>query len=310
MDRFENARVFTAVIEAGGFSAAAERLGLSRAATSKHVQQLEERLGARLLNRTTRRVSVTEAGRAFYEQSRRILAELDEAERSAGELHNEPRGELRLIAPTNFGLTEIGTAITDFIVAFPKLRINLTLNDRLTDPIESGYDIAICVGMPRGIASSLIARKLYSSRRILCASPGYLARRGTPQQPEDLTAHDCLCYSYLDEPDAWHFIGTDRERVVKVKGPIITSHRQVLSTAAVRGLGIAYGPAIFFSDDLNAKRLVRVLADFQLPEVSIYAVYPASRQLTAKVKVFNDFIARHFASNPVWVKAQTEGGGA
>src|SRR5271168_33909 len=128
MDRFENARVFTTVIEAGGFTAAAERLGLSRAATSKHIQQLEQRLGARLLERTTRRVSVTDAGRRFYEQCRRILAELDEAERAAGELHNEPRGELRVIAPTNFGLAEIGTAIAEFVAAFPRLRINLTLN--------------------------------------------------------------------------------------------------------------------------------------------------------------------------------------
>ena len=130
MDRFENARVFTTVIEAGGFTGAAERLGLSRAATSKHVLQLEQRLGARLLDRTTRRVSVTAAGRTFYEQCRRILADLEEAERTAGELHNEPRGELRVIAPTNFGLAEIGTAITDFLVAHPRLRINLTLNDQ------------------------------------------------------------------------------------------------------------------------------------------------------------------------------------
>lgn len=296
MDRFENARVFTAVVEADGFTAAAERLGLSRAAASKHVRQLEERLGARLLNRTTRRVSVTEAGRAFYQQCRRILAELDDAERAAGELHNEPRGELRVIAPTNFGLTEIGTAITDLVIAYPHLRINLTLNDRVTDPIEGGYDIAISVGRPRGSASSLIARKLNSSRRILCAAPDYLSRRGMPQQPEDLGHHDCLSYSYLDEPDEWHLIGADGERVVKVNGPIVTSHPQVLRTAAVRGVGIAYGPTIFFREDIEAKRVVRVLPQFQLPEVAIYAVHPASNQLSAKVRVFNDFMARHFAT--------------
>src|SRR5271156_4883839 len=158
MDRFENARVFATVIEAGGFTAAAERLGLSRAATSKHVLQLEERLGARLLDRTTRRVSVTAAGRTFYEQCRRILADLEEAERSAGELHNEPRGELRGIAPTNFGLAGIGTAIPDFLVAYPALRTNLPMNDRLPDPIEGGYDIAISVDLPRGASSSLVAR--------------------------------------------------------------------------------------------------------------------------------------------------------
>ena len=209
-------------------------------------------------------MSVTEAGRAFYEQCRRILADLEEAERSAGELHNEPRGELRVIAPTNFGLTEIGTAITDLVLAYPRLRINLTLNDRVTDPIEAGYDIAISVGRPRGTSSSLIARKLNTSRRILCAAPDYLARRGTPQRPEDLTQHACLTYSYLETPDEWHLIGSDGERVVKVSGPIVTSHQQVLKTAAVRGLGIAYGPVIFFRDDLDAGRVVAGAAEIQI----------------------------------------------
>jgi DNA-binding transcriptional LysR family regulator len=300
MDRFENARIFAAVVEAGGFTRAADRLGLSRAAASKHVQQLEARLGARLLNRTTRRVSVTAAGRTFYEQCRRIVAELDEAERAAGELHNEPRGELRVIAPTNFGLAEIGTAIADFIVAYPRLRINLTMNDRLTDPIEGGYDIAISVDMPRGASSSLVARKLNTSRRILCAAPDYLQRRGMPRSPENLSAHDCLSYSYVPVPDEWHLTGADGEHVVKVSGPIITSHRHVLRAAAVRGLGIAYGPIDFFRDDLDAGRLVRVLPAHQLPEATIYAVYPASRQLSAKVKVFNDFMASYFAASLIF----------
>ncbi len=299
MDRFESTRIFTAVVEAGSFTAAAERLGLSRAAASKHVFALENRLGARLLNRTTRRVSLTEAGRTFYQECRRILAALDEAERAAGELHNAPRGELRVIAPTNFGLAEIGTAITDLVLAYPRLHVNLTFNDRVTDPIEGGFDVAISVGRPRGTSSSLIVRKLNTSRRILCAAPDYLARRGTPQKPEDLTAHDCLSYSYLEDPDEWHLIGRDGERVVKVSGPIVTSHRQVLRTAAVRGLGIAYGPVIFFHEDMTAGRVVRVLPDFELPEATIYAVYPAARQLSAKVKAFNDFMARYFANNPL-----------
>jgi DNA-binding transcriptional LysR family regulator len=300
MDRFENARVFAAVIEAGGFTRAAQRLGLSRAATSKHVLRLEERLGARLLHRTTRRVSVTAAGRTFYEQCRRILADLDEAERSAGELHNEPRGELRVIAPTNFGLAEIGTAITDFLIAYPRLRINLALNDRLTDPIEGGYDVAISVDMPRGASTSLVVRKLNTSRRVLCAAPDYLARRGAPRTPEDLAAHACLSYSYVALPEEWRLTGTDGERVVKVSGPIVTSHRHVLRTAAARGLGIAYGPVDFFRDDLEARRLVPVLPDYALPEATIYAVFPASRRLSAKVEVFNDFMARAFAASPVF----------
>ena len=300
MDRFENTRVFAAVVEAGSFTAAAERLGMSRAAASKHVLQLEERLRARLLNRTTRRVSVTEAGRAFYQQCRRILADLDEAERAASELHNEPRGELRVIAPTNFGLAEIGTAITDLILTYPRLHINLTFNDRVTDPIEAGYDIAISVGMPRGTSSSLIVRKLNTSRRVLCAAPDYLKRRGAPSKPEDLSEHDCLSYSYVDVPDEWHLIGTDGERVVKVGGPIVTSHRHVLRTAALRGFGIAYGPIDFFRDDLDAGALEQVLSKYQLPEATIYAVYPAGQHHSAKVKVFNDFMARHFAASTVF----------
>jgi DNA-binding transcriptional LysR family regulator len=300
MDRFENARIFAAVVEAGGFTRAAERLGLSRAAASKHVLQLEARLGARLLNRTTRKVSVTAAGRTFYDQCRRILADLDEAERAASELHNEPRGELRVIAPTNFGLADIGTAIADFIVAYPALRINLTMNDRLTDPIEGGYDIAISVDMPRGASSSLVARKLNTSRRILCAAPDYLLRRGAPRSPEELTGHDCLSYSYVSVPDEWHLAGADGEHVVKVNGPIITSHRHVLRSAALRGLGIAYGPIDFFRDDLDAARLLCVLPAYRLPEATIYAVYPVSRQLSAKVKVFNDFMARYFAASPIF----------
>lgn len=300
MDRFENARVFTTVVEAGGFTKAAARLGLSRAATSKHVLALEERLGARLLNRTTRRVSVTVSGQTFYEQCRRILAEFDEAERAAGELHNEPRGELRVIAPTNFGLAEIGSSITDFLLAYPKLRINFTMNDRLTDPIDAGYDIAISVDMPRGTSSSLIVQKLNTSRRALCAAPHYLTRRGTPQRPEDLSNHDCLSYSYIAVPDEWHLTGAGGERVVKVSGPIVTSHRDVLRTAAVRGLGIAYGPLDFFRNDLEAGRLALVLPDYRLPEAAIYAVYPAGRQLSAKVKAFNDFMARHFAASRIF----------
>jgi DNA-binding transcriptional LysR family regulator len=300
MDRFENARIFATVVEAGGFTRAAERLGLSRAAASKHVLQLEARLGARLLNRTTRKVSVTAAGRTFYEQCRRILAELDEAERAASDLHNEPRGDLRVIAPTNFGLAEIGTAIADFIVAYPRLRIHLTMNDRLTDPIEGGYDIAISVDMPRGTSSSLVARKLNTARRILCASPDYLQRRGTPQSPEELSRHDCLSYSYVAVPDEWHLTGADGEHVVKVSGPIVTSHRHVLRATAVRGLGIAYGPIDFFRNDLEAGTLIQVLPEHRLPEATIYAVYPMSRQLSAKVKVFNDFMTRYFAASAIF----------
>ena len=275
-------------------------LGLSRAAASKHVLQLEERLGARLLNRTTRRVSVTAAGRTFYEQCRRILADFDEAERSAGELHNTPSGELRVVAPTNFGLAEIGTAIADFISAYPRLRINLTMSDRLTDPIEGGYDIAISVDMPRGASSNLVARKLNTSRRILCAAPDYLRARGTPQSPAGPRRSRLPELQLRFSPDEWHLAGADGEHVVKVNGPIVTSHRHVLRSAALRGAWHCLRADRFFPRRYRCGRLVQVLPDYELPRATIYAVYPAARQLSAKVKAFNDFMARYFAASPIF----------
>ena len=197
-------------------------------------------------------------------------------------------------------LPKSAAAITDFLVAYPKLRINLTHNDRITDPIEGGYDVAISVDLPRGTSTSLTVHKLNTSRRVLCAAPDYLARRGTPHTPEDLTTHDCLSYSYVVVPDEWNLIGADGERVVKVSGPIVTSHRHVLRTGALRGLGIAYGPVDFFRDDLKDGKLVTVLPNYALPEATIYAVYPAARQLSAKLKAFNDFMTRFFAASPIF----------
>ena len=187
MDRFEQMRVFVSVVEAGGFSRAAPRAAMSRAAISKHVMQLEERLGARLLNRTTRHVSLTDAGRRFYDQCRRILGDVSAAEVSVARAGAEPSGELRIVAPTNFGLTMIGPAISEFLLAYRDISVDLSLNDQLIDPIDGGYDIAIrvIVGQPPD-STSLRAVRLSTSRRILCASPDYLARRGTPRQPEDL----------------------------------------------------------------------------------------------------------------------------
>jgi DNA-binding transcriptional LysR family regulator len=295
MDRYEEMRVFAAVVEAGGFTRAVERIGVSRAAISKHVLQLEARLGTRLLQRTTRRVSPTEAGRLFYEQCRRILDDIAGAEAVAFRGAATPQGELRVVAPTNFGLAYLGSAITDFLAAHPGLRIDLSLSDRPVDPIESGHDLAIRV-VPAELPSfaSLAACRLSTSRRILCASPDYLAARGTPAHPRDLTSHECLSYSYIDEPRRWCLRGADGEHVVPVSGRILTSAGQLLRAAAVRHFGIAYGPTVFFRDDLDAGRLVHVLADYELPQVSIFSLYPASRYPSLKVAAFNDFMQRFF----------------
>lgn len=296
MDRFEQMRVFVSVVEAGGFTRAVKRAGMSRAAISKHVQQLEERLGARLLNRTTRQVSLTEAGRQFHEQSRRILDEVTSAERSVAKAGVELHGELRVVAPTNFGLAWLGPAITEFLIAFPDIRIDLSLNDRAIDPIESGHDLAIrVIGSNLPDFASLAATKLTTSSRILCASADYLARRGVPRHPRDLATHDCLSYSYVDDPRAWRLKGRGREHVVAVSGRIVTSAGQVLRTAATRGLGIAYGPTIFFREEIEAGRVVQVLPDYELPQAAIYAIYPVSRHPSPKVAAFNRFMQAFFA---------------
>ena len=297
MDRFEQMRVFASVVEAGGFTRAMQRAGMSRAAVSKHVLQLEERLGVRLLNRTTRQVGMTEAGRLFYEQCRRILDEVASAEQGAAQASGEPHGELRVVAPTNFALTYLGDAITEFLLAYRDLKIDLSLNDRAVDPIDGGYDLAIRVinsALPD--SASLTATRLTTSSRILCASPAYLKQHGTPRHPQELSKHQCLSYSYVDDPRSWRLKEKKgKEHVVSVSGRIITSAGQVLSTAAAAGLGIAYGPTVFFQDDLARGKVVQVLPDYDLPQVSIYAIYPVSRHRSPKVTAFTGFMQTFFA---------------
>lgn len=296
MDRFEQMRVFTCVVEAGGFTRAIDRAGMSRAAISKHILQLEERLDARLLNRTTRQVSMTEAGRKFYEQCRRILDDVTLAEAAMAETDAEPHGELRMVAPTNFGLDWLGPAITEFLLAYRHVKIDLSLNDRAIDPIDGGYDLAIrVINSTLPASASLAAAKLTTSRRILCASPDYLARAGTPRNPQDLSTHECLSYSYVDDPHLWRLKGRGKEHDVRVSGRIVTSAGQVLRTAAARGLGIACGPTIFFREEIDSGRVVQILPDYELPEATIYSFYPASRRANPKVMAFNAFMQKFFA---------------
>jgi DNA-binding transcriptional LysR family regulator len=295
MDRFEQMRVFAGVVEAGGFTRAADRIGMSRAAISKHVLQLEDRLGARLLNRTTRHVAMTETGRAYYEKCRRILDEVHDAEDGVGATNAGPRGELRVVAPTNFGLVYIGSAITEFLLAYPELRIDLSLNDRPIDPVESGCDLSIRVaGVVPPSMGGLATYKITTSRRILCASPDYLARRGAPRLPDDLRDHECLSYSYVEEPRLWRLRGGGKDHFVPVAGRIVTSAGQVLRAAAARGLGIAYGPRVFFRDDLEAGIVAQVLPEYELPEVYVHSVFPASRHPSAKVATFNAYMRDFF----------------
>src|SRR6516162_460735 len=222
MDRLTAMEVFVRVVEKGGFTAAAAHLRLSRAMVSKHVQDLEAHLGARLLNRTTRKLSLTEAGRVYYDRSTQLLAELAETEEAVGELQAKPRGRLRVNAPVSFGSLHLAAAIADYMATYPDVAVELTLNDRIVDLVEEGYDLAVRVA--RLADSSLIARRLAPCRFVVCASPGYLKRHGRPEHPADLAQHNYLCYSYSAGGDEWRFDGPDGSIAIQLKEMLQTNN--------------------------------------------------------------------------------------
>jgi DNA-binding transcriptional LysR family regulator len=299
MDRFTALAVFVKVVEAQSFAAAARDFGLSPAMVSKHVRALEERLGVRLLNRTTRRLSLTEVGRGYYERARQILADLEDADRSASDLHAAPRGTLKLNAPFSFGIRHVGPAIAGYLAAYPEVTVEVTLSDRYIDLLAEGVDVALRIG--RLADSSLIARRLAPIRLVACTSADYLARRGTPRTPRDLAAHDCLLYTYAASAEEWHFIGPGgADEVVRVSGRLFADNGDILVSAALGGLGIALLPTFIAGEHVQAGRLVTLLQGFAAPEAALYAVYPPGRHLSAKLRSFIDFLAARFGEEPEW----------
>jgi DNA-binding transcriptional LysR family regulator len=292
MDRLTAMEIFTNVVEFEGFSAAAGRLGISRASVSKQVIQLEESLGARLLNRTTRRVSVTEVGEAYYARCKRVLAEVEEADLLVEQLHSEPRGILKVSAPMSFGVSHVGPAVSDFLSEYGDLSVSLTLNDRFTDLIEEGFDVAIRIS--QSADSSLIARRLGGIRCLMTATPDYLERMGTPTKPQDLSNHQCLSYIYLASGREWPMFGPNGATSVKVSGPLKANNGEVLVQAARQGLGIAFLPNFLVRDEIDKGGLVPVLEQYRLPELSVYAVSPPNRFPARKVQAFITFLAERF----------------
>jgi DNA-binding transcriptional LysR family regulator len=259
---------------------------------------LEDHLRTRLLQRTTRRISLTETGRAFHERCVQILAELDEAEREAAPQAAEPRGTLRLTTAINFGTHQVTPAIALFLARHPHVRIDVSLSDRIVDIIEEGFDLAIRIGGPG--AQNLVARKLGETRFVLCASPDYLARHGAPESPEDLARHNCLTYEYALQ-DAWTFRDpAGRERVVRVAGSLNSNNGDLNAAAAIQGVGIALEPDFIVGRELKNGTLVPVLEAFEAPALPIYAVYPSRRFLPAKVRAFVDFLVERFAGREEW----------
>jgi DNA-binding transcriptional LysR family regulator len=293
MDRLASMAVFAKVAELGSFSAAADTLGLSKSAVSKHVTALEERLGVRLVNRTTRRLALTEVGLSYRETCARIVQEVEEAEQEAGRHGSEPRGRLKVTAPMTFGILHLAPLLPDFLAAHPRLEIDLALDDRIVDLLEEGVDVALRIGTLRD--SSLIARRIATARSICAASPAYLQANGTPLHPADLGGHNCLRYTYRRGPEAWELERHGERHAVRLRGNLAANNGDALRAAAVGGLGIVVLPDFIVADDLASGRLVHLLADWRTPEFPIQAVWPPQRHPSPKLRAFVDFLAERLA---------------
>ena len=298
MDNLTGMAVFAAVVEAKSFSAAAGRLGMSKSAVSKQISRLEDRLGARLLNRTTRRLSLTEVGETFYGHCVRVLQEADAAEQAVSELSDEPRGRLRINAPTSFGIIHLARAVPDFMARYPELRIDLSLTDRFVDLVDEGFDVAIRITQMAD--SSLIARRLAPCRHVVVASPDYLATIGPPETPADLSHHNCLRYTLHGQESHWRFDGPGGPADIAVEGSFGSDNGEMLMAAAEAGLGVLMVPTFIAAEALRHGRLKPVLGAYQMPDTGINAVFPHRRHLSPKVRAFVDFLAGRFGDPPYW----------
>jgi DNA-binding transcriptional LysR family regulator len=296
MDKFERIRAFTQVVVSGGFAAAAREMGVSRSAVNKLVIALENELGVQLLHRSTRVVTPTETGLAFYDRCVEILASLEEAERSVTQLQQEPRGRLRLNAPMSFGTMHLSPALADFLVQYPDLQVQLTLSDRFVDPIEEGFDVTVRIAKLPAIAS-LIVHFLAPAERVLCASPTYFETHDVPTHPNDLRHHSCLHYGQLAVENQWTLIGSDREHIIPIQGKLCSNNGEVLRDAAVCGLGITLLPRFIIESELQQGTLQIVLPDYHPTELSIYVIYPVNRHLSTKVRLLVDFLQERFGDD-------------
>jgi DNA-binding transcriptional LysR family regulator len=295
MDKLNSIKAFTKVVQQGSFAAAAREMQLSRSAVSKYVIDLEQELGVQLLVRTTRSASPTENGQAYYERCLAILADLEEADVTVTRLQAEPRGILRVNAPMSFGTLHLGPALSDFMERYAELQIQLILSDQQIDPVQEGFDVTLRIAdLP---SSSLIARKIAPAHRVVCASPSYLQRRGTPQRPSDLREHDCLTYGHLATGKQWKLTGPDGEHWISIPWTLCTNNAEVLCDAAVRGRGIALLPTFIAAAELRRGSLQTILESYEAPEISIYAIYPETRHLSVKVRLFIDFLIERFGGS-------------
>jgi DNA-binding transcriptional LysR family regulator len=289
MDKYQEMRVFAAVADAGSFVAAADALGISKAAVSRYVSELEQRLGVRLMHRTTRRLSLTQEGEVFLARSREILASIDDSEREISTRSESASGLLKLSVPVSFGIKHLADLWSEFLQAHPRVSLDVQLADRVIDLVDEGFDVAVRIA--RLPDSSLVSRKLATTRLVLCASPKYLKERGVPNHPSELPQHDILAYSLLAMGDTWQFTGPKGPVTVKVKPRLWTSNGETCVAAAVRGAGIQLQPTFLIADELASGQLVEVLPKFRSIELGIYAVYPTRKFVLPKVRVLLEFLS-------------------
>jgi DNA-binding transcriptional LysR family regulator len=296
MDRLTSMGAFVMAAECGSYARAAERLGLSSQMVAKHVAALEQRLGARLLNRTTRRQSLTELGSAYYERCKLILSEAQAADSLAQVMNDTPRGKLKISAPITFGSYSLMPFVTDFLRQHPEVEIDLHLTDRFADLVEEGYEVVFRIG-PLA-ESSLTARPLQPYRLVACAAPRYLSERGVPQVPGDLKQHECLGYAYWSRPAdrEWVFCRGSVVERVQVASRLQVNESKALLSAALDGFGVVLGPKDFLEPALCSGELIRLLADYEAPSRQMHLLYTANRQRTAKLRRFIEAALERFGA--------------
>jgi len=293
MDKLSSLRAFVKVVETSSFSEAGRRLRLSRSVVSKYVAELEEDLGVQLLSRTTRRVTPTENGQAYFERALAILADLDAADHAVSQSHATPRGLLRINAPMSFGTMQLGPALAGFMKQYPELQIQLALSDEHVDPVQDGLDVTLRIAELE--SSSLIARRLMPIERVVCASLTYLKQHGVPEHPTELRNHDCLTYGYLSTGNQWKLTGEDGDHWVNPRWTLCANNAEVLRDAAVAGRGIALLPVFIAAAALRDGNLQPILAGYHAPPLSLYAIYPPTRHLAVKVRLFIDHLVETFS---------------
>ncbi|HYC36143.1 MAG TPA: LysR family transcriptional regulator [Usitatibacter sp.] len=298
MEDLQNMAIFAAVVEAKSFSEAARRLDVSKSVVSKAISRLERSIGARLLNRTTRAMSLTEAGSVFYAHCARIVEELEQARLAVGQFHTEPRGLLRISASVAFGTLHIAPALPVFLARHPEVRIDMVIGDRFVDLAEERFDLAIRIA--REPAQNLVARKLAAVNRKIVATPEYFRRHGVPREPAELAAHNCLTYTHFNPQEQWKLRGPEGDIAVPISGNLRLNDDEALSAAVLGGLGVALLPTFIIGGDVQAGRLQAVLSDYVPSERHIHAVYLPNRHVPANVRAFIDFLKERFSPQPYW----------